>query len=209
MTYETSFPLTENPISEGSLWINGGVVGLKWYNVVTLGGYATGEDSPEDYADPTAIIKGTWGPNQTVEVTVKNNYAEAGGTPEVEIRLRSTIEANVNKGYEVLFSCLSTAISYCQIMRWDGDLGDFHWLDGHNGAAYGVTDGDVIRATIVGSKIDVYKNGSPIMTADDATFSDGNPGIGFYGKDIPWEDIGLTHFWATDGIDTRYVMLRK
>jgi hypothetical protein len=36
--YTTNFPLTENPISEGGRWINGGAVGLDWTNVSTKAG---------------------------------------------------------------------------------------------------------------------------------------------------------------------------
>ena len=34
-TYSTSFGLTENPISEGGVWINGAVTGVDWNNVQT------------------------------------------------------------------------------------------------------------------------------------------------------------------------------
>ena len=32
-TYTTTFPLTENPISQSGHWINGGTVGFDWCNV--------------------------------------------------------------------------------------------------------------------------------------------------------------------------------
>ena len=32
-SYSTTFPLTENPISEGGSWTNGGATGLGWANV--------------------------------------------------------------------------------------------------------------------------------------------------------------------------------
>jgi hypothetical protein len=34
-SYSTTFPLTENPISEGGSWTNGGATGLDWANVQT------------------------------------------------------------------------------------------------------------------------------------------------------------------------------
>src|SRR5690349_19703043 len=34
-TYTTTFPLTENPISEGGRWNSGGAVGLDWHDVST------------------------------------------------------------------------------------------------------------------------------------------------------------------------------
>src|ERR1700733_9998746 len=71
-SYSTSFPLTENPISEGGKWINGTTVGLDWNNVYTSGGFAGGVGpSSTTYADPAAILAGSWGPNQTVQATVR------------------------------------------------------------------------------------------------------------------------------------------
>jgi|SRR5450755_1504691 len=70
-SYSTAFPLSENPISEGGKWINGGTVGLDWNNIYTSGGFASGVGpSSTKYADPTAILAGSWGPNQTVQATV-------------------------------------------------------------------------------------------------------------------------------------------
>jgi hypothetical protein len=44
-TYTTTFPLTENPISEGGNWINGKAVGLDWANLATTNGMAIGLES--------------------------------------------------------------------------------------------------------------------------------------------------------------------
>ncbi len=75
-TYTTHFPLTENPISEGGKWINGGVVGLDWTNVQTTPGFAFGTmpgtaGSP-GFADSWALLSGTWGPDQTAQATIND-----------------------------------------------------------------------------------------------------------------------------------------
>src|SRR5262249_45748237 len=41
-SYSTTFPLTENPISEGGSWTNGGATGLGWANVQTTPGLSFG-----------------------------------------------------------------------------------------------------------------------------------------------------------------------
>jgi hypothetical protein len=72
MTYTTSFPLTENPISESAHWINGGTTGIDWGNVQTTPGLAHGAvvSGGPPYNDSTAVLSGTWGSEQTAEATV-------------------------------------------------------------------------------------------------------------------------------------------
>jgi hypothetical protein len=41
-------------------------------------------------------------------------------------------------------------------------------------------DGDVLRATIVGNVITVYKNGTQVAQVADSTWTNGQPGIGFW-----------------------------
>ena len=92
-SYSTRFLLDENPISEGGKWINGGKDGIDWYNVITKNGVAYGAVTQGEYTDPTALLTGTWGKNQTVKARVfSRNQTEKYGQ-EVEIRLRSTLFA--------------------------------------------------------------------------------------------------------------------
>src|SRR5262249_21110591 len=99
--YATSFPLNENPISESGLWLNGKTDGLDWANIRTTPGLAFGtETGSGGYDDSTAVLKGTWGPNQSAKATVHIGARAGGGTfKEVEIRLRSTISAHSCTGY--------------------------------------------------------------------------------------------------------------
>ena len=74
--YTTNFPLTENPISEGGEWINGGVVGLDWTNLSTTPGFTFGTQpgtaGSASWADSWALLTGAWGPDQTAQATIND-----------------------------------------------------------------------------------------------------------------------------------------
>ena len=203
-TYTTSFPLTENPISEGGVWINGKSVGLDWADVRTTPGLAFGtqsgtESGKAQYADSTAVLSGTWGPDQTLQATVRTVNQSSSFFEEVELRLRSSITAHSNTGYEVNFRCTADGSQYVQIIRWNGPLASWTQIDGRTGP--GLRNGDVVKATIVGSVITAYINGVQIVQATDSTYSSGSPGIGFFlqGATGVNSDFGFTSFSATDG----------
>jgi hypothetical protein len=203
-TYSTNFPLTESPISEGGRWINGGTNGIDWGNVNTTPGYAVGVSPPNaGFNDATALLTGTWGPDQTAQATVR-----VGGSvfdhPEVELRLRSSISPHVNNGYEITESVAGAGNDYLIIVRWNGPLNDFTYLTvtnpGNYSGPYSVTTGDVVKATIVGNVISAYKNGVLIGQATDNTYTAGNPGFGFnLGVN---GDYGYTNYSASDSPTT-------
>jgi hypothetical protein len=198
-SYSTSFALNENPISEGGRWVNGRTTGLDWKNVVTSDDNAHGEVSGAGYDDPTAILTGTWSADQSAQATVFSRNPTASYNQEVELHLRSAVSAHSSTGYEILFRCLKTADGYAQIVRWNGAIGDFTTIAGPKyGANYGVQDGDVVKATIVGNVIKGYINGVDVISATDSTFSTGNPGVGFnYGVGTTNVDFGFKDFVAT------------
>ena len=173
-TYTTNFPLTENPISEGGRWINGGTTGLDWTDVVTTTGFAYGTEVNGNYSDATAILTGTWPANQYAQATVYWNPNGNEPVPEVELRLRSAISAHVNRGYEI-----TVGGGYLIIVRWNGPFQSFNYLLNASGSQYTPKTGDVIRATIVGNTITAYKNGVQMGQATDGTWTDGAPGMGF------------------------------
>ena len=199
-TYTTNFPLTENPISEGGKWINGAAVGLDWSNVQTTPGLAF-DVSGAGYNDGTALLAGSWGPDQTAQATVRCKNPSSGIYQEVELRLRSSLSAHVATGYEINARCLrGDPASYLYIVRWNGALGNFTTLAGGAGAQYGVTDGDVLKASIIGNVITVYVNGSQMATATDSVYANGSPGMGFdLTNSTAYSDSGFTNFMATDG----------
>jgi hypothetical protein len=199
-TYTTNFSSSENPISEGGRWTNGKADGVDWFDVQTIPGKAFGNQTTGNYTDPTAILKGSWGPDQTVTAKVFCTNPTSSYYQEVEIRLRSTVTAHSCTGYEVLWRCLTNKEAYTQVVRWNGPVRNFTYIDNsHNGAGYGVANGDTVSASIVGELISVYRNGSLLFTARDSTYKTGNPGMGFnYGVGTTNAEFGFTSFTAVD-----------
>jgi hypothetical protein len=200
-SYSTRFPVSENPVSENGNWECGKTTGLDWADIATSDGRAYGlESGVTGYDDSTALLTGNWGPSQTAEATVYVTHPTDALWEEVELRLRSALSPHVATGYEILFSCRNSAKAYEDIVRWDGPLAKFTYLSHKVGAEYGVATGDVVKATMVGNLITVYKNGAVMAQATDGTFTTGRPGIGFFlsgGKGTN-RDYGLTSFSATD-----------
>lgn len=217
-SYSTNFPLTENPISENGNWASGQSAGNNlWGDVQTNGTMAYGVSEPTPYGDPTAILKGSWGRDQTVQATVKINATPTGTCcHEAEVRLRTAINptAHTLTGYEVYCS-VNTSAPYCHIASWGGPNGA--WVNMENSPpALVLKNGDVLKATVTGTNpvtITAYINGKQIMSVQDAgnfTFSDGRkygpwtggaPGIGFYdNQDNNWNRFGFSTFSASDSI---------
>jgi len=204
-SYATDFPRAENPISEGGKWISGRA-GLDWGDVRTIPGFAFGIEAggnrpePDKYDDPTAILTGKWGPNQTAQAKVhRTNKDNDHVWQEVELRLRSSITPHNATGYEIMFRCSKSPEAYCNVARWDGILGAFVMLKTTKGSQYGVAEGDEVKATIKGDVITVYKNGVEIVQTRDYLFKAGNPGIGFYleGATGVNNQCGFSSFRAT------------
>src|SRR5450631_42353 len=202
-SYTTAFPLTENPISEGGSWINGQTNGIDWHDMSTTPGLAIGHQSGSSYTDGTALLTGSWGPNQTGEAVVHAVNPKDSCYQEVELRLRSTLTAHSCTGYEISFKATKSSGAYLIIVRWNGPLGDFTYLVNTSGAQYGVTEGDVVKATIVGNVITAYLNGVQVGTATDATYTTGSPGMGMNLETGDTScvgtngDYGFNHFTAT------------
>jgi hypothetical protein len=218
-SYRTQFELDEEPLSDGGLWVNGGRDGIDWVDVIVRNGVAYGAltrmgvaerrveqgnlDVPAgdgavpegDYDDPTAVLAGDWGKNQHARARVFSRNQTEDYFQEVEIRLRSTISPHRCTGYEVFWRCLKTENAYAEIVRWNGKIGDFTSLRKLSGSQYGVQDGDLVEATIVGTVIKGFINGVQVISATDYVFDAGSPGIGFnFGVGDTNVDHGFTYF---------------
>jgi hypothetical protein len=202
LVYTTSFPLTENPISEGGRWISAGAFG-SWSDMRTTTGLAFGtQDTPVSppYDDSGALLRPppgkSWGRNQRVIGQVKiANRGSWTGFHELPILLRGHIATGVLKGYECLFPC--TTSTKLEMTQWLGPLatnpggvaGNPNSFGAHaeEPSWPGLSDNDFILAQIVGTVITMahqpaagggYTSYLTYDTASDAVrFSDGMPGI--------------------------------
>ena len=185
-SYSTNFSLTENPISEGGKWTNGKAVGLDWNDVKTVPGKAYASMlsglAGSRYNDSIAHLStsfATYTPNQYAQGTVFR-VAGYSSSHEVELLLHFKITAHGARGYEVLWG----ATGYLAIVRWNGPLGNYTPLYDPGLPGIGpAADGDVLRAEMVGNVIKVYKNGALVAITSDSTYTDGQPGIGFWPVD--------------------------
>jgi len=202
-TYSTRFEHDEDPLSESGKWTNGKATGLDWRDVSVFSGFAYGTESGKDgYDDSTAILTGTWLPNQMAEATVHSVNQNDRIYEEVELRLRSSISPHWSTGYEINFRCSKGTGAYSEIVRWDGPLNRFTYLATQWGRQFRIGEGDVIKATVVGDVITAYVNGAQVLEATDNTYSSGNPGMGFFlqGTSGVNYDYGFTSFTASDGV---------
>ncbi|HWZ81703.1 MAG TPA: hypothetical protein VNW47_03715 [Terriglobales bacterium] len=202
-TYSTRFDHDEDPLSESGKWSNGKATGLDWSDVSTFSGLAFGTESGKDgYDDSTAILTGTWLPNQTAEATVHSVNQNDRIYEEVELRLRSSMSPHWSTGYEINFRCSTGTGAYSEIVRWDGPVGKFTYLATQWGRQFRIGQGDVVKASVVKNVITAYVNGTQVLEATDNTFSSGNPGIGFFlqGASGVTRDYGFTSFTASDGL---------
>jgi hypothetical protein len=204
-TYTTDFPATEDPISEDGRWLGGQTVGLAWADFRSTPGLAFGKQLGTSlglYDDSIALLAGTWGPDQTVQATVKTLNQDDGIFEELELRLRSTVTPGSSTGYECLFSARSSSNAYVQIVRWNGPFADFTLLDGRGGSSVALNNGDTIQCTIHGSIITAYINGVEKLQVVDSTYASGNPGIGAYLQNATGvnADYGFTSLTASDAL---------
>jgi hypothetical protein len=189
-SYSTNFPA-----GEMGHWIQGKTNGLDWCNVVNSPGFAFGTQAGNQaYDDSTATVTGTWGNDQSAQGVVAVPSVPQGSVGEVEIRLRTTINAHSITGYEFNASVSPAGGAYVQIVRWNGPLGSFTPL---TGAAILAHSGDTLMATAVGSRLTWYRNGQALCATDDSTFPSGSPGIGMY-TNVATNTYGFSSFSATD-----------
>jgi hypothetical protein len=214
-TYFTTFAGTENPISERGNWKNGATDGIDWCDVQKSPSVAFGVGPCSTiYRDPTAVLTGSWGPNQGASATLF--VGKFSGVPfaESEVRLNTTITAHDVTGYEI-YCTVGTGETHpnpqLNIVRWNGPPPDS--TNSNNAftviaAADGVIckNGDILSATNIGGNIRAYINGKLIASAVDTTYRNGSPGIGFdAGEGNQYAQNGITSFSATDSPSSSWV----
>lgn len=178
-TYTTAFSGTEDPLSEGGRWHNEGV---DWTHIRKVNGLVCGTQTGTNtgiyrFNDSFAHLTG-FPPDQEAWGEARITNPNATCAQELEILLRWNSSPHRATGYECFARCVSTPASYVQIVRWDGPLGKFTYLADLRGTNYGLKNGDILKASIVGSRITVFINGIEKARVVDRTFATGNPGIG-------------------------------
>jgi hypothetical protein len=175
--FRTSFDLTEKPLSEGGRWQR---ARNAWTNVRTAGGNAFGTNGPANaYDDSYALLSGFGADQQAEGVIERSDDLVRDITHEVQLLLRFSDGPGTARGYECLFAYFGGV----QIVRWNGAMGDYTVLP--VGAGKGRLDrelrsGDRIRASITGSRIQLYINDELMAETEDSKFVAGQPGIGFF-----------------------------
>jgi hypothetical protein len=191
--YSTSFNRTENPISEGGVWFNRG---LLWTKVRTANGLAFGTNGARNtYDDSYAYLSG-FGSNQQGEAVVYVSPNLVGDPHEIELLLRWADSAQIARGYECLFNHLGGV----QIVRWNGPFGNFTVLSGQGRRNLGrrLVSGDVLKGTVIGNTITAYINGVEMYRATDSMWTTGQPGIGFFKRTAGLNtDLAITSYTAT------------
>lgn len=179
--FSTNFPATENPISQGGIWLNGLADGLDWTNIQTANGRSAAtskELSPPPFNDSVAC------PKPSFRTFTANHFSQgtAFRTPgytvghENELFVRMTISAHSITGYEIYWSNNQGL----GLVRWNGAINDFTpltWDQG--GVTLGfATTGDILYVQAVGSVITAKLNGTIVGTKTDTTWATGQPGLG-------------------------------
>ena len=204
--YGSLFPLTNTPISESLHWTNGASVGLDWHNVNTTPGKAFGtQPGGAGYADSIAILSGVWSPNQSVKIYLHQTSTGTGGHQEMEALVRFHIGPHSAYGYECNASISG---QYIQIVRWNGGVGSFDFVNNSVPFTGTLKDGDVVEFRMVGNIISTYLNGvlqhtddvSTIGATDKTVWTNGNPGLGFYidGSASDNNVFSITNYQASD-----------
>lgn len=197
--YVTDFNFTEAPIHEGDSWHHDG---LDWALVDTGNGIAFGTQAlgvarsgPGQYDDAYAYLTG-FAPNQQASGVISKGTIDTSCTHEVEILLHWSDGPHTAAGYECN---LAHDGAYAEIVRWNGPVGDYTYL-ARGSVPGGVRDGDVLSGSIVGTTITLSFNGAVVVTATDATFTSGNPGMAFWRGSSgcgTLGDFGFTRYSAT------------
>ncbi|MBS0367657.1 MAG: hypothetical protein JSS57_00505 [Proteobacteria bacterium] len=177
LPFSTTFPATENPISQGGIWVNGRDTGIDWKNLKTNGSGVFAESLTGQtagvYDDGIAHLSTgyhSFAANQYVQATVYRAASYTAGH-EIELLLRFQITAHNARGYEVYWSTNDGLA----LVRWEGAVNSFTPLVNTSLVA---NDGDVLRFEASGSTLTVKVNGVQKLQTTDSTWTTGQPGIG-------------------------------
>jgi hypothetical protein len=173
--YSSSFPGSENPLSESGHWLNGGTTGGSWNNVRKTPGLAFAAALVSTVDDCLAVLTTGFGVNQYIEGTV---HRAGGYSPpdshEIELLGRFVITPGVARGCEVNWGHAGNL----QIVKWNGPFNDFEVLT--TVSAGPPAHGDRLRLALIDSTAYVFKNDVFVTSVVISGLADGQPGIGFF-----------------------------
>jgi len=197
--YSTAFPLTQNPISEGGAWANGGIDPPRT-NVQTDGVHAFGTMSSFDgtnYPDSVALLTSTYPANQWVQGVIYNSGALSG--LEVELLLRGTAGTTSFPYYELDWVYSSQELN---LVINNGPDNSFTILATVT-TNVNLSDSIVLYGQMVGTVITAKCGSNTVLTYDTAgdsvKLSSGTPGMGFWnetGSSANSTKFGLRSFSA-------------
>lgn len=204
-SYSTSFPLTENPLNEGGMWRVGSVTSFYKNPRTTPGKCFAADFVGAGFDDCLAHLTNHSIPvDQRITATVfRATSYNPSETHEFGLYLHMVIGAEFVRGYEFLFN---TGGGF-QVVLWLGtahDLSNFDTSITLDGPGPGtLADGDQIAVQVHGTRFDVFKNGTPVGGFTDSTFTDGNPGLGFFVRsgDTTLANFGISSWAAESSIE--------
>lgn len=179
-SYSTAFALTENPISEGSIWTSGSALTVMRTTSARCFGTQTGTNGDDDSI--AALNSGIWHPNQSVSGTIhKAGSLTGSGFREIELVLHFQgghwIECNLayNGAYQ----------DVVYIINPGGNTQgtDFIFLNATpgSGGPGSVSDGAVFSAQWLNGTVTTFINGTPFQSCPDTSpLKTGAPGIGSF-----------------------------
>lgn len=206
--YNTNFPLTENPVSEGNRWYRTDTNSTAFR---TSGGLCFGtQGGASGFDDSQAALSGLGFVNYSIEVVMFRSASISATNHEFEICLRNVETSSTTKKYEILFN----KDGGFNFVKWAGgrSFSDFQVLTPLSGPASlsPPQTGDKLRATafnLTGAQagqVELNAYYTPIgsaetlvaRTIDDgsiggAAYLTGDPGVGGYITDTGGN---LAHF---------------
>jgi hypothetical protein len=220
-SYSTNFDGTENPLSEGGVWLNaGGAVAQYWQPMRKAGGRIFGTNFATEYQDCVAIIDPNvipFGGNHVVrgKFHITGGYSAPDFTHESQLLLRGAFGNNFIRGYEILFQL---GASKPTIAKWYGAGGGgfFAQLANTSESDLGFQHGDIAIAQISGTSpalIEVFRDRGgtilPWATASDngsvlggaPVEASGQPGVAAFTRDdvdMQLDGFGWDSYEASD-----------
>lgn len=184
-SFFTNFPNAE---FTNGLWLLGQQDGIDWTDPTTSLNTAYGTQSAGSGAtdDSLALLSAAWTNDQYGRATIFQDPTLAGNTFEVEILLRAQLTANSFTAYECN---LAFDGGYAQIVRLNGPLNSFTYVNSGGGGGPRPVTGDIFEAQIVGTIVTMWLthggtramlNQADVASIGAPVYTGGKVGVGFW-----------------------------